>query len=279
MKRVLLILSLFLLGFVFLSSPSSISAQGFVTCSYFGDSCLTGNNFCAWLHEAPSDWAGQCSINNGLGGGCLGMQIPCVPVPCGDEGDICCEGGGTGGLWCNPPNIPNNPNSPDPSFCHCMGPADACGDLYEPCCGLLAPHYCHDPLLPSNEWDSFSCTCENPPAPPPPPGGGVADGACKTPGSSEYNGVMTAIGCIGVIDLSDLMVSLSTIMFSVAGGIAFLMMVFGAIQVLTSAGDPKKLQGGRQLITSALLGLLFIVFAVFIFRTITRDILHLPGFS
>ena len=64
-----------------------------------------------------------------------------------------------------------------------------------------------------------------------------------------------------------------------AGGIAFLLILFGGFQILTSAGNPEKLNEGRELVSSAVAGLLLIIFSVFLLRLIGYDILRIPGFG
>jgi hypothetical protein len=66
-------------------------------------------------------------------------------------------------------------------------------------------------------------------------------------------------------------------LFGIAGGIAFLLMSYGFILVATSAGDEKKVQGAKETITSAIVGLLTCIFAVFILRLIAGGILKIPG--
>ena len=42
---------------------------------------------------------------------------------------------------------------------------------------------------------------------------------------------------------------------------------------MTSAGNPDKLRAGQELLTSAVSGLILLIFSVFILRTIGIDIL------
>lgn len=87
----------------------------------------------------------------------------------------------------------------------------------------------------------------------------------------------TAIGCIPTDNFNDFIGWLLSKLIFVASGIAFLLMVLGAIQILTSAGNPDKVKAGKELITSALSGLLFIILSVFLLKLIGVDILHIPG--
>ena len=89
--------------------------------------------------------------------------------------------------------------------------------------------------------------------------------------------VYTAFGCVPA-QIDNFVMWLLPKMFGVAGGIAFLLMVYGFIVVGTSGGDPKKVAGGQETITSAVTGLLLSIFALFILRLIAVDILKIPGF-
>lgn len=91
-------------------------------------------------------------------------------------------------------------------------------------------------------------------------------------------GIKTAIGCIHT-NPSELTKDLMTFIIGIGGGLAFLMMLFGAFQMLTSAGNPETLAAGRSRLTSAVIGLLFVIFAVLLMQIIGFDILKIPGFG
>jgi hypothetical protein len=95
---------------------------------------------------------------------------------------------------------------------------------------------------------------------------------------ADKESVDTAIGCIPV-KMDKFIAWLLPILFSISGGIAFLLMVYGFILMTTSNGDPKAIAGARETITSAVTGLLISIFAIFIFRLIAVDILKIPGIS
>lgn len=61
----------------------------------------------------------------------------------------------------------------------------------------------------------------------------------------------------------------------VGGGLAFLLMVFGAYRLIFAGGNPDSIQQGKEVITSAIAGLIVIVFAVFILRFLGFTILGL----
>lgn len=90
-------------------------------------------------------------------------------------------------------------------------------------------------------------------------------------------GVTTALGCIP-IGSGNFTTWILQYLFGIAGGIAFLLMVYGFILVATSGGDEKKVAGAKETITSAIVGLLVCIFSVFILRLVAVNILNIPGF-
>lgn len=105
--------------------------------------------------------------------------------------------------------------------------------------------------------------------------GGVGQG-CGS--SKEHPAIATAIGCIHT-NPNEFAFDLLTFVVAIGGGLAFLMMLLGAFQMLTSAGNPETLNAGRERITSAVIGLLFVIFAILLLQIIGFDILKLPGFG
>ncbi len=65
----------------------------------------------------------------------------------------------------------------------------------------------------------------------------------------------------------------------IGGLVAFILIIIGALQIILSAGNPDRVKAGKEMITSAIAGLLLIIFAVFILRLIGYDILRIPGFG
>lgn len=87
----------------------------------------------------------------------------------------------------------------------------------------------------------------------------------------------TALGCIPNDPIAFTVWILARAL-GIGGGIAFLLMVSGAIKILTSAGNPEGVKNGTQTILSAVQGLLFIIFSLFLLKLIGVDILQIPGF-
>jgi len=98
----------------------------------------------------------------------------------------------------------------------------------------------------------------------------------------EYNWISakawTAVGCIPTAP-EEFIKWLLPVVISIAGGIAFLLILLGSFTVLTSAGNPDKLNEGKDIIVSAIVGLLVILFSVVLLKIIGVDILGLPGFE
>lgn len=90
-------------------------------------------------------------------------------------------------------------------------------------------------------------------------------------------GINTAIGCIPISDSNALIGFLLRWAIGVGGGIAFLLIVVAGFQIMTSTGNPERLKAGQELMTSAIAGLIMLIFSVFILRIIGIDILRLPG--
>ena len=65
----------------------------------------------------------------------------------------------------------------------------------------------------------------------------------------------------------------------IAGGIAFLLMVFGAYRLIFAGGNPDSIQQGREIITAAIAGLLVIIFAVFILSFLGYTVLGIDALN
>lgn len=74
-------------------------------------------------------------------------------------------------------------------------------------------------------------------------------------------------GCIPV-DAGPFAAEVIKILFGIAGGVAFLLILYGAFICITSGGDPQKAQACKETITSAIVGLLMLIFSLLIIRLI-----------
>jgi len=91
---------------------------------------------------------------------------------------------------------------------------------------------------------------------------------------SKYQGIKTAIGCIPT-EPKALIEALFKLGTGVGGGVAFLLMVSGVIQMMTagSSANAQQFTAGKDRLTGAIIGLLFIIFSVLLLRIIGFDIL------
>jgi hypothetical protein len=144
----------------------------------------------------------------------------------------------------------------------CAGAGESCSTL--PCCSGL----CADP-----------------------PGGGtgkVCSDVSSNPGQGPVidvkggpplenceggKGIKTAIGCIPIESEQSLATFFLGWGMGLGGGIALILIVVSTFMIMTSAGDPRKLQAGKELLTSAISGLILLVFAAYILRVIGVDLL------
>jgi len=69
------------------------------------------------------------------------------------------------------------------------------------------------------------------------------------------------------------------LIFSVAGGVAFLYLLYGSFLILTSQADPERLNQGKSIIYGAIVGLVFCLSSVFIINLIASGVLKVPGFE
>lgn len=107
---------------------------------------------------------------------------------------------------------------------------------------------------------------------------GISNSTSEILRESGGKGIQTAFGCLPT-SISGLTRFIFSIATGIGGGIAFLLILLGGMKIVMSTGDPKKLQEGRDLVTSAVVGLLVILFSVIILRIIGINILGIPGFG
>lgn len=114
---------------------------------------------------------------------------------------------------------------------------------------------------------------------PPPVGPGPVYQPTLCKEGTPQEGIETALGCIPTKDTTGFIAWILKFAIGIGGGIAFILMLIGVFQIITSSGDPERLKAGKELITSALIGLLMIIFSIFLLKLIGMDILQIPGFG
>lgn len=99
--------------------------------------------------------------------------------------------------------------------------------------------------------------------------------ACTSCMNQGATFVWTALGCLDAGTPNNFIGQILGWATILGGGIAFLMAVFAGIQITTAAGDPKRVKSGQELLTSALSGLLLIIFSIFLMNIVGIKILGL----
>lgn len=97
-------------------------------------------------------------------------------------------------------------------------------------------------------------------------------------GNEQKGTYYTVLGCLSTKP-EFFVKSILSIVFGVSGGIAFLAVLAGSATVLTSSGDPERLRNGKDMIFSSIVGILLILFSVFLLHFVGFDIFRIPGFS
>jgi len=96
---------------------------------------------------------------------------------------------------------------------------------------------------------------------------------------SSQNGMLTGLGCIP-LDLNTFITSfVLTTGIGIGGGFALLCIIYAAFMMQSSQGNPEKLKKAQEMITSCIMGLMLIIFSVFIMKIIGVNILRIPGFG
>lgn len=67
------------------------------------------------------------------------------------------------------------------------------------------------------------------------------------------------------------------ILITVGGAVAFIIIIITGYRLMTSGGDPEKIKAAREQLTSAIVGLLFIIFSISILSFLGVDVLGIFG--
>ncbi len=131
----------------------------------------------------------------------------------------------------------------------------------------------NDPGIPT---DTGSQVAADTPTPLPPP--------CPSEAYNSVTGqcdfVNTGIPGLTIkTDPAGFVQSVFGLLLSISGGVALLLIIYSGYQMMMSHGKPETIQAARDRLTSAIVGLLFIIFSLVILQAIGVNILHLPGFS
>ncbi|MCL4386852.1 hypothetical protein M1307_00460 [Patescibacteria group bacterium] len=281
MKKLLPFL-FFLLIFLVLKSPSLAltTCAGGIGEGQTGCSSTTINsqgNCCTGLICFPQNGVDFNSMGTGVSGGiCIkpGGTAPSSTTkpagycgkPVGDScstNDDCCSklcsvdpNSGTGlGGW----QKKCYDKEPEwPSDAECIQPNQVCDENkpYTCCVGM-----CYKGI----------CTENIPAGDKPPPCSQWENGKCLK--------ISTGLGVDMPTDIEGFVKSLLGIFLSISGGIALMLFIYTGIKIMGARGNPEKFQEARDRFTSTILGIIFIIFSLFILQLIGVDLLKIPGFS
>ena len=257
----------------------------------FGSTCGPSDNCWyfggVWLNapSAPPQCGEQCDFNNDT----CADQVNCRCTWCSGPDNYYC-----GGCAYIPTATP--PGGCDPgSYIYgcCRAREDPSGDCIldvNNCSGGGSPWVFRQPVT-----DLCICYCV-PPTPTPPIFTCHVNGffqcesttTCPTPTvsvreelnpfqSCSGNSISTAIGCIPVGDRNAFLSFILRWALGISSGVSFILIIYSGFSIMTSGGDKRKLQSGKELLTAALSGLMLIIFSVFILDFIGIRILRIPG--
>lgn len=198
---------------------------------------------------------------------CTGTLICCVPgstapTPvCRHVGESCMPGTQ---LTCCSPNI---------NICNPIGPAGAftCAPLLPT--PTLAPK---SPLSPCAEWvysyptDSPKFNLNTTPIPTNDKDTDLKNRKCAA--------VQTAIGTVS-IEPKQFVARIFGLVLGLSAGISLILIIISGYKFMTTGGNPESFIAARDMLVSAIAGLLFIIFAFVILQIIGVDILRIPGFG
>jgi len=155
-----------------------------------------------------------------------------------------------------------------PSICLNLTPYD-CTEAYKGTIGACS----------TTIYDGNCCAfMKGPPVPiprKPPPLFCVDDDPRYKTGSPDSGKIATAIGCLPITNNLELTEDFLGWGMGLGGGVAFILIIFAGLMIMTSGGDPKKLAAGKELLTAAIAGLLLVITGVYLLRFIGVDILNL----
>jgi len=136
-----------------------------------------------------------------------------------------------------------------------------------PACNLCG--YCLGGPVPDDYGECVQCLYANP--------GSTTDPSTNQPTNPNDGVQWTVFGCMKS-DAGNYTNQLVSVATAVIGGITFLVILYGGFLVLTSSGDPEKLNRGKGLVKSGIVAGIIVLFAVVILQTAGLKILQVPGF-
>lgn len=97
-------------------------------------------------------------------------------------------------------------------------------------------------------------------------------------GNCGDTAIDTALGCLSV-ETKGFTITLLQFLAGTAGAISLVIMLIATIQIMTGGDNAEQVKKGKELFTSAVTGLLFIIFSVTLLRIVAGDIIQLDYFK
>lgn len=147
-----------------------------------------------------------------------------------------------------------------------------CRDRYKDskyvCCTISVPS-----PTPSNSNSGAGSIAGNPPTT-------LPTIVCTTLNGQQCDGIQTGVGFMNT-DAAKFINSIFTIILSLSGGIALILIIVSGYQLSLSSANPEKVKEAQGMLTAAIIGFVFILFSVAILQIIGVDILGsiLPTFG
>lgn len=135
------------------------------------------------------------------------------------------------------------------------------------------------PIAPSPPCSEWIAELSGTPIPIPPDPTGAAAIWQDSKIIKKCASVNTGLGIDIKTDPGDLVKSVFGIILSISGGIALILIIISGYRLIFSQGNPEEVKGAQEQLTSAIVGLLFIIFSLVILQIIGADILKIQGFS
>ena len=256
----------------------------FVTFITIGSVCFVQSAYGA--SRCQTDCTGQGPICGNVGAGgnpAWSCQCPPGAPDCSIYGGyMCCDTNpGVGGCPCTAGPTPTPTPTPMPGCGRgcTLGPGDVCPTI-DP--GLVCTRINPSTTVCRNSGCDTqpSCVCPGPtPTPTPSPGAGTCTNVCDATTDDCCPGFFpsrsgSSCTCTGAnAEQLALFSIINGIMLPIVIIVGMFIIVLAGYKILTSQGNPQELQTGKENLTSAIIGLIFVLMAVSILRVIIKALI------
>ncbi|MCX7996193.1 MAG: pilin [Patescibacteria group bacterium] len=160
--------------------------------------------------------------------------------------------------------VPDPATAEDPNACTCIIPEKP---VLNTSMALLCKRYIKPDVRPDEYRKCMECAAGN------------YEQAGTSETASGFGGYYSAIGCVPTRLENFISNFVLRVGIGIAGMVSLACIIYSAILLQVSQGNPDTIQKARDQITSCIIGLLMIIFSIFILRIIGVEILRIPGFG